>query len=260
MNIIKTNNNIVVGHNSEYISYAKKANGKKLYDAIKSNLNVKDNQILRARFFGNSPKGSDLENVLFYNIGSGCFSSLIQNGVIFEEMTKVDYDEYCKKSNVATDCVYEYSVKDNTFNPFSNKSVIATCSAGDILNMSVKDCWLEIKKAGWSPKNTNTKELGICLDIMISEPKNKITIDKIKHMLDGIVSSLHKYNGSKGKEIANKLNVNSALLTDTCILEDRAFVSPMSNGGLKWNPADDRGTLKGCRIQIGEKTGIKVLV
>ena len=262
MKPILKNNNFVVETNSTYVSYAKKTLGAPLYNDIKNNfVKIGGNQILRARFFGKSPKGSDLENVLFYNIGSGCFTSLIQNGVIFEEMQQSDYVSYCAKYNVKDECIYEYSIVNNAFNPFCNKTVIATCSNfGDILNMSVKDCWLEIKKAGWSPKNTNAKATKIYLDITISKPKGKITVDKIKHMLDGIVSSLHKYNGNNGVVIANKLNAAPSYLTDTSILEDRAFVSIKSDGGLKWNPADDREMLKGCRIQIGEKTEIKVLI
>lgn len=258
MKIIQANNNEVVATNSTYVSYEKKAYGKQLYNDIKNNLKVGYNQILRARFFGESPKGSDLENILFYNIGSGCFSSLIQNGVIFEEMPQADYNNY----KVEPICVYEYSIVNNTFNPFSNKNEIATCSNfGDILNMSVKDCWLEIKKSGWYPKSTKIQAKEIYLDITISKPANKITIDKIKHMLDGIVSSLHKYSGNNSIVIANKLGAkSSSLLIDRSILFDREFVSIKTNGGLKWNPADDRKTLKGCRIQIGDKTEIKVLV
>ena len=248
----------VLGINSSYISYRKKAEGKVLYDAIKNNLRKEGAQVLRARFFGGSPKGSDLENILFYNIGSGCFSGLIQNGVIFEEMSQEDYNNY----GVAPNCTYEYSIIEKSFNPFAGKKQIAICSSsdpGDILNMSVIECWKSIKGAGWAPKAVNPQAKEIYLDITINPEGGRITVDKIKHMLDGIVSSLHKYSGSNDKAIASQLGANYSLLADTSILEDRIFVSIKSDGGLKWNPADDREHLKGCRILKGNRNEIKVL-
>jgi len=52
-------------------------------------------QILVARYSGPKHPKSDVENLLFYNIGSSCFESAFRYGVQFEEMSKpTELSEY----------------------------------------------------------------------------------------------------------------------------------------------------------------------
>lgn len=204
--------------------------------------------------------------MLFYNIGSGCFAKLIQNGVIFEEMPKNDFEVLVNKGMVVnSSCVYEY-ILDLGAQSISFGEPIATCICGAILGKTVSETWREIKNAGWKICNSNSSPAEIYLDVKITTCEGKLTVDKIKHMLDGIISSMHYYtNFTQQEEISltQLLNCSSQDLTSKTILDERKFVSiKSSNGNLKWNPADERGTLKGCRIYLknGEEERTEISV
>ena len=255
MNVFIKSAKRVLAESQNYISYNRKKQGAILYDEIR-NMSLSAGEMLRARFYGKTPKGADLENVLFYNIGSGCFTKLIQNGVIFEEMLKNDFELLVNTGMIANDsCVYEYNLGVQSI---SWGSPIATCICGEILGKTVSETWREIKNAGWKICVSNPLPTRIYLDIKITACKGELTIDRIKHMLDGIISSLHHYTNFTQQEeffLTQLLNCSSQELTSKTILDERKFVSiKPSNSNLKWNPADDREVLKGCRINLEDGT------
>ena len=261
MNIIEQRPQKLIASTQSYVGYAKKNHAKPLYNAIGKTLSLQGDEGLHARFYGVSPKGSDLENILFYNIGSGCFSKLIQNGVVFEEMPQQDYDVIRKQYNIPNNCcVYEYTLKPSC--PF-NGAIVGRNICGNLLGKTVTDCWLEIKKGGWQANVEDLQEFYLDIEIEIS--KGKVTVDKIKHLLDGVIASMHTYNFDLQavNALMNTLGCSAQDLTKDRLLTGREYVFIKSNGGIKWNPADDRSSLKGCRIVLrkgsNEKTEIKVI-
>ena len=172
------------------------------------------------------------------------------------EMLKNDFELLVNTGMIANDsCVYEYNLGVQNI---SWGSPIATCICGEILGKTVSETWREIKNAGWKICVSNPLPTRIYLDIKITACKGELTIDRIKHMLDGIISSLHHYTNFTQQEelfLTQLLNCSSQELTSKTILDERKFVSiKPSNSNLKWNPADDREVLKGCRIYLEDGT------
>ena len=278
--------------NNKIIAFIKRniPNGKNNNDTIweaRANLRTSISKlstggILQGRFFGNTHAGTDLENVLFFNIGSKCFANLMEEGVAFLEMDEnsatyylqvvendLDYNRNQSTIGVIDNnwCIYEYSmIKPNPF-PLGQSVASVNLEKEDLLAFNIYksaiNCWEKIKGVGWEPRIVNNPVKQFVLDISLNTSK-KLNVDKIKHMLDGIISSMQEYNGTYEQQILGILKCPPAWLYDTNILGEGAFVKPPKPNGkrknLIWNPADDRGTLKGCRIQIGDKTEIKVLV
>lgn len=239
-------------------------------DLIKAiaGLQAKSRGVLQARY-GTTEKNSffDVENVLFYNIGTTHFNSLAENGVSFSAISGKEIEVLHKKYNIPCEYThyYEYSIVSNLKTKNFN-TPLATWDNIPLKCLGVKPAtvWEAIKKEKTKIQildeiNTDNRDtFAIVLDIEKPKDSRFYIMTAMKPLLDGLICAFHSSSFSE-KEIQNFskiLNVPKEYVTDDTInaLGNRKgkFLQDYRNN-VKWNPADDLCDYVFIRVKEGEK-------
>lgn len=221
-----------------------------IYERV-GKLKAEKNKVLRASYEGKMPPNSDIENILFYNIGTGAFSSIFENfpkQVVFEPNAASNDIEPPYKS------IYRYEIvdKDEVKIP---KDLIAKwddVSVGEKLPEKPDGYYYALRKEGIANfvkkdcKN-DFKDFGIKITLTIpgNPNKNIHPISVMKHLLDGVICAFHAEDG-KETEVAVRERFQKNGL-DIKGFFDPARQKPSLFGSYKyltkskgWNPEDDR--------------------
>lgn len=184
----------------------------KLREELRShlkNLKCMDYNSLHAHLFATEKVFFDVENVLFYNIGSGSFSHLNLDEISFsleDEMhgSKMEYRYLYELMNQSyimehPNCILEFN--------FEMKKVTG--------NLKPLDYWQGLNSGEVRIFNIlKPREFGMDIQIELPE-KNKNIVGIIKPLLDGIVSAFHYQEEVDSQVIAyliQKMNVDEEFL------------------------------------------------
>lgn len=204
-------------------------------------LNPGENDILLAQFgnFSGTDWFFDLENILFYNIGTSYFDNACKNGIAFCQMkSRADSDSKFVYRYETTN-VENISIPDKVFAEWLNIPF-------DKFNASLKpiDYWKRFKE-NWnnvkiSTENKVVGDFGIQLHITLAKGKQINIATAMKPMLDGIICAFHPANQDLSS-FCEALSCPKEQLAgdEKCILQPREYIYHY-RGGIKWNPEDDK--------------------
>lgn len=225
-------------------------------------------EILIATYGGERPKGSDIENTLFYNIGTGQF------GKIFTDFPK--QVAFWERPENSKQCVYEYKVEEVRENAHKSKNFPESFPEDSKKKLETPIVeWNDIRinpKHGKSDKpdryfaairsnfskiqfskqgqKSNNKSFNFGIIIELTVPSKNCTSqpasDMTKHLLDGVICAFHGEKDGTDKRVREKFKNNG--LNDEMIDEFFNSESKMNLFGNhvyltrsnRWNPEDDR--------------------
>jgi hypothetical protein len=201
---------------------------------------------LKARLLTREKDFFDVENILFYNLGTANFKKLDSKGIWFS----LEREESCHNKKY----VHEYCLID--LFPEPSGDIIAEWSNIIIEKPTTSkkplDYWLPIKQS----TNFKTYFTNYCgefgLNIEIGTPKNEVIniINIQKPLLDGLISVFHKAtNVSKEAIEYMATKTNHSIEEIQCIINNnKVTVLPQRDiiqkyrEGIKWNPQDEKCT------------------
>ena len=224
-----------------------------LINAIKD-LQPSENCVLQARYgMTNKKSFYDVENVLFYNIGTANFNSLTNQGVVFSAVSEEEIDNIRKQCNIPNEFnhYYEYLiVEKGNENPFNKllaewKNISLKCHG-----LKVADCWKGIKNEADKIKNYSSIDCDnndtFSLFLEIEKPKNTRfnVMVAMKPLLDGLICSFHssRFDDHELEYFSQMLNCEKDILNDnqkSVLGERKSKFLHIYRNNLKWNPADD---------------------
>lgn len=225
-------------------------------------------EILIATYGGERPKGSDIENTLFYNIGTGQF------GKIFTDFPK--QVAFWERPENSKQCVYEYKVEEvrenahksknfpESFPEDSKKKLETPIVEWNDIRINPKhgkpdkpDRYFAAIRSNFSKiqfskqgQKSNNKSFNFGIIIELTVPSKNCTSqpasDMTKHLLDGVICAFHGEKDGTDKRVREKFKNNG--LNDEMIDEFFNSESKMNLFGNhvyltrsnRWNPEDDR--------------------
>lgn len=227
---------------------------------------VEKDEILFASYFETDKnRFFDVENMLFYNIGTSTFSKCCKNQVAFIG----DEERFSQNKDNPTDmdskCFYNYKiVKTNEIhNLINGKNILAHWEEIDI-DLKIPQSAMRYYSA--IRENANNINIKQALDknfklfgmkIEITVPNKNLPASIMKPMLDGLICAFHGEQG-KTQETLN-------LMFGNCIGQkygnnklnvfgDRQYVDTYrGNNSFKWNPEDERLQFAWIIVKKGEK-------
>lgn len=227
-------------------------------------------EILIATYGGERPKGSDIENTLFYNIGTGQF------GKIFTDFPK--QVAFWERPENSKQCVYEYKVEEVRENAHKSKNFPESFPEDSKKKLETPIVeWNDIRinpKHGKSDKpdryfaairsnfskiqfskqgqKSNNKSFNFGIIIELTVPSKNCTSqpasDMTKHLLDGVICAFHGEEGEETKKSVQKRFQKNGLNKDEIkkffdknseqlnLFGNRNYLTKSS----RWNPEDDR--------------------
>ncbi len=225
-----------------------------LIEAI-SQLEIGDDAFLRATYHSEVLELCDLENILLYNVGTGKFKKLCQQGFLLERSfqsgpyppdgfkNKLHYQRYEITSQQQRPVYWD---TEKVLASWENISLVKLTS-----DTKPHEYWKAMKE---NDVTILTNEayggyFGIDVQLTIPERKGFNLAVVVKTMLDGIIAAFHVHRGDQTELISERLarilsaethSVAKLLLDGSCaVLGDRDLLYPFQNN-VQWNPADDK--------------------
>lgn len=220
-----------------------------------ASLAAEPEQILHAIYVSMDRTQIDVENVLFYNVGTRSFTRAARFGLRFERLYARPPSCPISLANKPTH-YHRYSLRPVTssFIFWNEGTVLAQWNSILESAMSINRCasvWYDLKRgsimsraSGKSPP----RQFGLRVTLAVPRGKDVRPASTMKPVFDGIISTFHHHNGSNnfevGKRLAKQLNANPdtliALLCNSknAVLGKRQLVKLWGNS-LQWNPGDD---------------------
>ncbi len=229
----------------------------------------KPSYILFARY-GTTDKTKvfcDLENVLFYNIGTANFSGLAKEGIVFSQVSEFEIRNKREMLGISDEYAhyYEYLLlpirKDTELS-----NMIVSWDAIDFCKckaLDPADVWksIHLSEKTFSITERINYQTGdmFAINLILEKPKRvdfNITT-AMKPLLDGLICALHgacDYDEKSAKMYSDILDcpVEWIYNNNLNVLGIREYIQkyPRARKGIKWNPADDM--CKAVNIQIIE--------
>jgi hypothetical protein len=196
---------------------------------------------------------SDVENVLFYNVGSG-FKTTTRRGVRFERSF---HHPPPSPQPLTAEALhyhhYEPSSPGGEFTQWREQQVLAQFRQVPLRRLTPEtkpgELWLALAEAAAevAMPAANPEAISVCIRLRVP-PQTSSATAIIKPLLDGLVSALHAHDGSSIDEISRRLASQlgippqrvAELLSDDrqAVLGVRSLIH-LFGAGVQWNPADD---------------------
>lgn len=220
-----------------------------IYEKVRS-LQINKDEVLIATYGEpqESDKRYDLENKLFYNIGTGAFSSVFKDfpkQIVFEKNYEKSSDRYLYK--------YEIIPEKKVSDMLKEENLIAEWTdilIGDTLPDKADQYYAAIRNNVSKVKVVSTQtpipdDASFAIKITLTVPDSKKSIHPVsvmKHLLDGVICAFHGEDGEKTKEAVKKRfglekNNNEFFKTSNLNIFGNHNYLTKSN---RWNPEDDR--------------------
>lgn len=224
---------------------------KDLKEAIQE-MSLKDGELLYARYNSLNQERCDIDNILFYNVGTGAFKNICQNGFLLERgyknvvMSAERQEEYSHYQ--------QYSLVEKTQKSqyWQEKRMLASWRGIVLEKMPNRphQYWRIMKSNQMLVEGfPYSGRYGIEIIMHLPPGYNYNFAGLIKPMLDGIIASLHSYDGTQLNEVARRLamvlpdppeELSRILLErNKAILGRRCLVHPFRKF-VQWNPADEQ--------------------
>ena len=223
-----------------------------------------NNNVLLSTYAGNSPENSDIENLLFYNIGTGAFSKFFQSSKKKQVAFKMDSTSQENQSSHK----YKYEVvPSEVVEALGRKTLIAkwNVTIGSTLPKQAEEYYLALRTAirnsrveSQNKDEPDENEVMLCglercdetafgIKITLTVPEsNKTThpVSVMKHLLDGVICAFHGEKGETAQMLQEKFEGEKVTCqTDWHILGDQDYLRKYGNG-FKWYPADEADRLQ----------------
>ena len=207
------------------------------------------NQILYAQYGCASSQFTDVENALFYNIGSASFSVALskETSVYFQ---RIQPNEICSFENWEFQYFYHYSWAPKGKHRYWWEHELI-CEWNNVplgkVNSTSKatDYFLAIKQSSELVKcfeDGNETTLGLKIELSIPRTASFTNVvNAMKPMIDGVICAFHTPDGIAVDEVSNLLNINKEVFSSTekTCLGKCCYISPYRKS-VKWNPQDER--------------------
>ncbi|MBE5742518.1 MAG: hypothetical protein E7360_04250 [Clostridiales bacterium] len=255
---------------------------KELFNGLKTAIinGIKDMQpkqdcLLQARY-GSTEKNSyyDIENILFYNIGTAHFNGLASRDVVFTAVNRNEIVDLRKKFNIPDEYAHYYEYK--LVSSGADKKIGGLLA--DINSVSIK-C-IGVKPATvWKALREQKEKIGVfdrietdksdtfAIVLNIEKPKgvrfNIMTA--MKPLLDGLICALHssEFNEEELAYFSQTLGCEEELFIDNAIsvlgYRKNKFLQEY-RGNVKWNPADDLCDYVAINVQDGLTWNVRAKV
>lgn len=234
-----------------------------LKNEIKNIKNI-NNEAIKGTYISKETAFVDIENILFYNVGAGAFSSIIHNTLIFEgylgeyKLPLPDIQDISSYSHYVRYELVPIPESFENLQPKSEKYLSMENIRCREITSSLKPekIWLWIKmslESGNNPiyKSNNQLSNKLGLEVKIYGPfRSGVNLAGIiKPLFDGIFSSLTPYSGRPDYELISKIAHNTSCDFETIqkmLLPDNISILPAKNiveiyrENIKWNPDDHR--------------------
>lgn len=179
---------------------------------------------------------ADLENVLLYNVGSGCYAHLARRGII------------CRRTR-STDGLHhvQYISTEPTGVTVPTGQVLATAQLADMPSGSTPAHWWASFRNNLEPLVRTPYEGEFAIKAEVGSAWQRDLPPSVKALLDGLIAALHVHDGSGYDHVVAALSDIGdggrlwALLNDPeiAIFGPRRLVRP-HGPRIAWNPADER--------------------
>lgn len=192
--------------------------------------------VLYAEYSAPDAAYADLENVLLYNVGSGCYSHLAHRGIVCRRLPSADHLHHVRYASV------EPTEITMPRGPTLATAQLAAMPSGN----TPAHWWAAFRERLQTPGGTpHAGEFGVRAEV--GSAWRRTLAPSVKTMLDGLVAALHVHDGSERDHVSVALSevgegeVLWELLNDPAIaiFGQRRLVR--SHGSkIAWNPADER--------------------
>lgn len=185
----------------------------------------------------------DIENVLLYNVGMRSFQKTGANHIVLRRRYTQPPDS---PSGRLFDHHHRYAVVTSP-----TPRVLMTRARRDFSLPAVSTAsgfWLAARSAASSSGNRlRESDIGVRITLSMSETDRRSLPSVLKPVLDGIVASMHRHDGSQLDEVAARLadqtgraveEIRELLMTGPAELGTRTLIRPIRDA-TQWNPADD---------------------
>lgn len=223
-----------------------------IYEEVQS-LCVDDNKVLLASYGGKAPdKNYDLENKLFYNIGTGAFSSIFKKFPKQVALKKTNYNPDDEESSYRY--LYKYEIiSENTLKTENKLVEWKDVPIGDTLPDKPDRYYAAIRNHSSEiiPVASLPAKAPFGIKIILTVPNSKKSIHPVsvmKHLLDGVICAFHGEEGEETKKSVQKRFQKNGLNKDEIkkffdknseqlnLFGNRNYLTKSS----RWNPEDDR--------------------
>lgn len=238
-----------------------------LISAIKT-LTLNDGDILYGRYGSTDTVNVfyDVENILFYNIGTAVFKDLTQNGISFSSLNKSEIKNILEQYGNEFSCIYEYNLISSNESFGEDSNLIAKWAPNVFCKFKGSkpvDYWKAIRNIDseitiFDSIDCNNGD-AFALDMSVFIPKNTdINIaTSMKPFLDGLICAFH---GEEKMEqdfsyLIEKVNCKEEWLHNKKmnLLGDRQYLYKYRDN-IKWNPADDLCKKVRIKLEVTDET------
>lgn len=220
-----------------------------------SQIKISDDAFMRATYCSAVQSLCDLENILLYNVGTGNFKKLCQQGFLLER--SFQSAPYVPGGFNGYQHYQRYEITSSLQLPVCWNVEKVLASWEDILldkmNVNTKphEYWKAMKENKVTIFTNEAYEGFFGLEIQITMQKRKSfnTAAVVKPLLDGIIAGFHVHKGMEtelvSSRLAQALSVDSSFVTKLlldgtmAVLGERNLLHPFQNN-VQWNPADDK--------------------
>lgn len=200
-------------------------------------------EIIHASYSGSPPRGSDIENILLYNIGSGAFRNCAARGVRFNRRAPEPHPFYAHR--------YTYEIEPLTVEFQASAPVVARME-GTVDYRALRHStalWQQL--CGATLKTTSTIPDGAEFAMRVKlglPPRTPSAAALIKTVFDAIIIRSQSHDGPLADDVIDRLVAATMWTPAQVISALRRDASPLGSGslvhsfrtGVKWNPCDDR--------------------
>lgn len=226
--------------------------------AALSQLSPMPDELLHARFTGELRQGSDVENVLFYNVDSGkaTFRHATRFGVAFELGVG---PAPRAPSGRAWRCCYDYRLTHIRAVPESWGSAMTLARIKNVELQSrgaiptATEVWFSLRRGradAYERLADPGSRFGVRLVLKVPG-ELPMTPDLLKPLLDGVTAAFQAHGDAASAAamadvLSGRLDADADELTELLLSKKRAVLGVVPNlvyayrGGVKWNPSDDR--------------------
>lgn len=213
-------------------------------------------ELLHAVYMASADEACDAENVLFYNVGAGCFAHQSRVAMRFERVFSEPPPPPRPLSASALHYQsYRSATRRDEFLGWKRRQRLAawTVACEPLRPLpSASSIWLHMKSGACETSaGRNEKPSWFGMSVTISLPRRTVLnlAEVIKPVFDGIVAALHSHDGTMLEEVSHRLGeklgveakqIAQELLDESrAVLGKRKLVHPWRDV-VQWNPADDR--------------------
>ena len=216
-----------------------------------SQLRARDNELLHAAFASAEGEGFDIENVLFYNVGAGCFSASCADGVRFERAFEVPAPP---AGTFAHHHRYEIVPGDGGFRHWRLTRVVAELETARFRGLGTSSkpplAWQAAKHGVVQVSDRLAERDVYAARLTLEVPQGALVnvAGIAKPLLDGLLAGLDQHDGSEldylAGVVAGELGSDPREVADLLMTADGAVFGPRRllwrrGAGVQWNPADD---------------------